>query len=69
MGWQRLMREEEEDNGREWRIKIRRKRNTEKWKIEKIRVLWIFDLFKLEEAILSNIFQDSFIFIKKTAPP
>ena len=69
MGWQRLMREEEEDNGREWRIKIRRKRNTEKWKIKKIRVLWIFDLFKLEEAILSNIFQDSFIFIKESAPP
>ena len=69
MGWQRLMREEEEDNGREWRLKIRRKRNTEKWKIEKIRVLWIFDLFKLEEAILSNIFQDSFIFIKEAAPP
>ena len=69
MGWQRLMREEEEDNGREWRIKIRRKRNTEKWKIEKIRVLWIFDLFKLEEAILSNIFQDGFIFIKESAPP
>jgi hypothetical protein len=60
---------EEEDNGREWRIKIRRKRNTEKWKMKKIRVLWIFDLFKLEEAILSNIFQDSFIFIKETAPP